>query len=266
LLGAVRWAGAGLNTRKIILDLTRTSSHPTQITHWMATNIPVHLMPDVNHGTILSRPTDELVRLVKSALQVSTAKQFQDWLNEADAQKKEVAVAETKGAWQQLIVHCVDQRGDPITDFHLKLYEGDDEVVEFDDERVAVYSRNASYRCFYADAEKLLKRSSLNLKIMALSGSIWIDFQGFGWERPGEVLESPTANERWDATFDLTDALRHDKQVLSEIVSGTRLFDNHRLLAPFTTTLLEIRLDRDAYPLNLAEISNLLKWDASDGQ
>src|SRR6202035_2243135 len=38
-------------------------------------------------------------------------------------------------------------------------------------------------------------------------------------------------------------------------------FDNQRLFAPFTTTLVEIRLDRDAYPLDLAQISNLFGWD-----
>jgi pimeloyl-ACP methyl ester carboxylesterase len=261
--GTVRWAGAGLNTRKITLDLTRTSSTPAIIDKWMGINIPVHLMPGMNHGTILSNPTEELVRLAKNALLVGGAAEFRNWLSDANAHVKAAAVAADpdKGAWQQVIVRCVDQRGDPIRDFHMQLFENDLPVPEFDDERVAVYSRDASYRCFHVDVGKLLRRSSLTLKIMALSGSTWIDYQGFGWETLGEQVPSPTANERWDATFDLTGELMRDKSVLEAIRSGSLAFDNHRLFAPFTTTLVEIRLDRDALPLDLATISNLLKWD-----
>jgi hypothetical protein len=160
-------------------------------------------------------------------------------------------------------VRCVDQRGDPIGDFHIELFENDSPVPELDDERVAVYSHDASYRCFHIDVGKLLKRNSLTLKIMALSGSTWIDYQGFGWENPGEKLPSPTANERWDAIFDVTAELTRDKSVLAAIQSGALAFDNHRLFAPFTTTLVEIRLDRNAYPLDLAKISNILKWDGA---
>ena len=61
--------------------------------------------------------------------------------------------------------------------------------------------------------------------------------------------------------FDMTSELQRDKAVLEAIRSGSLAFANRRLFAPFTTTLVEIRLDRDAYPLDLAEISNLLKWD-----
>jgi hypothetical protein len=95
---------------------------------------------------------------------------------------------------------------------------------------------------------------------MALSGSTWIDFQGFGWEREGAPLPSPTANERWDAMFDLTPVLQRDRQLLKDIRSGAIPFDNQRLFAPFTTTLVEIRLDRDAYPLDLTQISKLFGW------
>jgi pimeloyl-ACP methyl ester carboxylesterase len=261
--GTVRWAGAGLNARRIILDLTRTSSEPATIDKWMGINVPVHLMSGMNHGTILSDPTDELVRLAKNALLVSSVGEFESWLTDANAHRRAAAVAADpeKGAWQQLIVRCTDQHDDPIRDFHVQLFEDNVLVPEFDDQRVAVYSRDASYRCFHVDVGKLLKRNSLTLKIMALSGSSWIDFQGFGWERSVGHLPVPTANERWDAVFDLTGELARDKSVLNAIRNGDLAFDNRRLFAPFTTTLLEIRLDRDAYPLDLAEISNLLKWD-----
>ena len=60
--------------------------------------------------------------------------------------------------------------------------------------------------------------------------------------------------------FDLTPVLQRDRQLLKDIRSGAIPFDNQRLFAPFTTTLVEIRLDRDAYPLDLTQISNLFGW------
>jgi hypothetical protein len=185
--GTVRWAGAGLNTRRIIVDLTHTTPDDKRfvIDDWMAINVPVHLMSSMNHGTILSNPTDEIVTLVKNALEVGNADQFKQWLVGANAYEKATAVRNDpeKGAWQQVIVRCVDQRGDPISDFHIQLFEGDEPVPEFDDQRVEVYSHDGSYRCFHFDVGKLLERQSLTIKIMALSGSTWIDFQGFGWEQ-----------------------------------------------------------------------------------
>jgi len=59
----------------------------------------------------------------------------------------------------------------------------------------------------------------------------------------------------------LTGVLEHDRALLAQIHSGDIAFDNQRLFAPFTTTLVEIRLDRDAYPLDLTQISNLFGWD-----
>jgi len=263
--GTVRWAGAGFNTRKIILDLTRTcpDAQRVQLEKWMGTNVPVHLMPDLNHGTILSDPTHELVDLVKRAFSVGSKEAFAAWLAEANAHGRaaKIAADPEKGAWQQVIVRCTDQRGDPIRDFHIRLYDGEVVVADFDDERVAVYSRDHSYRCFHFNVSKLLDCTSLIVKVMAISGSTWIDFQGFGLERDGVTIPSPTANERWDATFNLTDVLKHDRELLAQIHLGNIAFDNQRLFAPFTTTLVEIRLDRDAYPLDLTKISKLFGWD-----
>jgi hypothetical protein len=154
-----------------------------------------------------------------------------------------------------------ERSGDPVRDFHVRLYDGEEVVPDFDDDRVAVYSGDHSYRCFHFNAAKLLDRRSLAVKVMALSGSTWVDFQGFGLEQAGKTIASPTANERWDATFDLTGVLEHDRELLAQIRSGTIAFDNQRLFSPFTTTLVEIRLDRDAYPLDLSQISNLFGWD-----
>jgi hypothetical protein len=75
-------------------------------------------------------------------------------------------VADRRRAWQrgggrqgkggrQVVVRCVDQRGDPIRDFHIQLCDGDKPIPYFDDEHVDVYSRDHSYRCFHFDVDKL---------------------------------------------------------------------------------------------------------------
>jgi hypothetical protein len=69
-----------------------------------------------------------------------------------------------------------------------------------------------------------MQRQSLQLRVMALSGSTWVDYQGFGWETPGTPHHSPTANEAWDAIFDATHQLEHDRTVHNRIVAGEIAF------------------------------------------
>ena len=73
--GVVRWAGVSLNSRKIILDLTRTPSDRGRL-YWSDwTNIDIPLIPvaGVNHNQILSEPPDGLPELVLQALKVDSA-------------------------------------------------------------------------------------------------------------------------------------------------------------------------------------------------
>jgi len=52
--------------------------------------------------------------------------------------------------------------------------------------------------------------------------------------RPGnaeETLPSPTANDRWDAAFDLTRMLKRDKDLRTQIQSGDIAFDAQRFVA-----------------------------------
>jgi len=41
----------------------------------------------------------------------------------------------------------------------------------------------------------------------------------------------PTANDRWDAAFDLTQMLKRDKDLRTQIQSGDIAFDNQRFFA-----------------------------------
>src|SRR5205085_7980478 len=66
--GTVRWAGCGLNTRKIKIDLTRLSPQMGEritISPWADNrlDIPNIAVDGRNHGTILSDPDSEMMDL-----------------------------------------------------------------------------------------------------------------------------------------------------------------------------------------------------------
>ena len=73
--GTVRWAGAAMNTRKISVDLTREPGAKEggrfEICDWHNIDAPLVLLPELNHGTIVSEPSDELVAMVLEALAVT---------------------------------------------------------------------------------------------------------------------------------------------------------------------------------------------------
>jgi hypothetical protein len=76
--GTVRWAGCPLNTRKILLDLTRHEDDKPRIelAPWRNMDIPLIFVDKLNHGSILSDPTEPLLQLIDEALQVSNQAAF----------------------------------------------------------------------------------------------------------------------------------------------------------------------------------------------
>jgi hypothetical protein len=124
--GTVRWAGCSLRTRKITVDLTRDtarSGSEKRLSVLRGTNIDIPLVPvsGLNHGTILSQPTEELKRMVLRALAVSNEDGFNKWHEDfrglREAGYKELS--RKSGTWTQFVVHAVDERKDPINDYHL---------------------------------------------------------------------------------------------------------------------------------------------------
>ena len=84
--GTVRLAGCALNTRKIIVDLTKDprltrASERITFQPWTNVDIPLILVAGVNHGTIISEPPEELVERVDQALRVGTAPEYLGWLS-----------------------------------------------------------------------------------------------------------------------------------------------------------------------------------------
>jgi hypothetical protein len=237
--GTVRQAGAGFNVRKIVIDLTKMTSvlNPEKkanvkrwrIDDWRNADIPVHLVEGLNHGTILTNPTDELVALVRSAIQIDSAAAYADWLIKADARVRFGKARD--GLWQQFIVRAYDERQDPITDYNLQLFTDKDNsesrVDEFD-KNVDVYSKDSSYRCFFVDLNKFRGQKTLWLSVLAQSGSQWVNYEGFDSEADANVGPI-TSRNGWDAWLDLS----------------ALLGDGDGFLSPFTTTLVELYIDRE---------------------
>ena len=144
-------------------------------------------------------------------------------------------------AWQQLIVRVRDERGAPVADHHLEFEATDRSGVKT--RLVGVASdvhrnrQDPSYRAFHMRLRDV-KRSTIagpQLKILARTGSSAIDYRGIGNSR----------SDGWDGVINLTKAW------------SNREFS---LFWPFTTTLLEIALDRE--PLQFVGESRVVRLEA----
>ncbi|MFL5569068.1 MAG: esterase/lipase family protein [Gemmatimonadaceae bacterium] len=240
--GTVRWAGCPLNTRKIVLDLTsdparESSDKRISVADWKNTDIPLISIDGKNHGTILSEPGDVLANLVDSALQVSSAPTFTQWID--DAARKTRSAREKIDEWQQFIVRVVDERGDPVPDYNIQLFKRGDpasgsNIHQFDLD-VHTYKGDPSLRSFHVKLADLEYKKLPNLwvRVIASSGSQLVGYQGFGSEKSGDAAP-PAREAKWDAALDIS-SLPDD--------TGIKFF------YPFTTTLVEIRLNREPLPL-----------------
>jgi hypothetical protein len=201
----------------------------------------------LNHASILSNPPAELQDLVVSAFEktapgTDTDSGYRAWLEAADAGGRFRRLREQ---YQQFIIHAVDGRGDPITDYNIQLYRvdgGEHRVVEFDVE-VDVYSADASYRCFHVDVADLVPEQGrpapgLSIRIIASSGTPYVGYIGHGFE---EQVEPGS----WDAS------LRLEGAVLDEI----------KFFRPYTTTLIRLYLERQVLPSDRTVPCALLTWD-----
>jgi len=241
--GTVRWAGAPLNTRKVILDLTLDPSRPgsekrVSIAEWK--NIDVDLTPvaGVNHGTILSAPPADLVEMVDGALRVTSGPGLEQW--KKDARRRTAATRQRMNEWQQFVFRAVDERGDPIADYNIQLFTRGARGVVRDlrdfDLSVHAYAADPSFRCFHVNLTRLrhAKVPNLWMRVIASSGSQLVGYHGFGSEKTIELGVRRDSNAKWDGELDLSELLG-DAEV--------------KFFYPFTTTLVEVRLNREPLPL-----------------
>lgn len=236
--GAVRWAGCALNTRKIVLDLTQDperarSSKRITIAPWKNVDVPLVPVAGRHHSSILSDPGDDLADLVTSALEVDGADAYSRW--RSLARSKAAAVLKGMDQWQQFVVRAIDERGDPITDYNVQLFtrtaRGRESAVQPFDVDVHAYRADPSFRCFHVNLSRVGvdRLENLWIRVMASSGSQLVGYQGFGSE------PEASAGDSWDAELDIS-SLADDK--------GVQFF------YPFTTTLVELRMNREPLPMS----------------
>lgn len=238
--GAVRFAGCALNSRKVGIDLRvapGSSEEPSiAVTDWNNQHHPLILVRGKNHGTIMGSPPAELVGWVRRALDVETEEEFREWNAGAVEWSAETRAATPR--WQQFVIRVVDERGDPVPDWNARLFVGKDgrNLREFALD-VHTYGRDTSLRCFHVNLDRLgyQRLSSLVLRLIATAGSRLVAYHGAGSDRitPDGTALDPAG--KWDAAIDLSAYLGRD--------AGFRLF------YPFTTTFIEICLNREPMPL-----------------
>jgi hypothetical protein len=264
--GTVRWAGCALNARKVSLDFRRhpqlDANDPTlrcAISDWSTTRVgaPIIAVDGKNHGTILSDPDIEVVNMVSDFLSISDADAYDKW--EAKSQAFSAAnigkmdQADGDGAngagWQQLIIHMVDDHGDGVTDYNVQLYLGDSldqsDDPEFPSAKLIAnaYTSDNSYRCFYIHLTKDMLTlgdgvgpKKMWLELIASSGSALIEYEAY--------TGSPQDPQRLAiASHDSTD----NSPVKMDITALTE--GGASLLYPYTTTFIEIFVEREPMPL-----------------
>lgn len=240
--GAVRWAGCALNTRKIILDLTQDPLRPESrdrisFAPWKNVDAPMIPVAGINHSSILRNPGADLADMVENALAVNSASAYSAWYEAAF--RRTATAARQLEAWQQFIVRAVDERGDPITDYNVQLFtrtaRGRESTVTPFDMSVHTYRGDPSLRCFHVNLSKVgpERLENLWIRVMASSGSQLVGYQGFG-SGVSDSPEDSSGDGKWDAELDVS-SLVDD--------AGVRFF------YPFTTTLVELKLNREPLPL-----------------
>jgi hypothetical protein len=247
--GTVRWSGCALNSRKITLDLTRSrkSNDCTSITKWpiderinlMMPFIPV---PGLNHTTIIEEPSKLLVEMVARALQVTSFDDYTKWVTYATTQTKDAL--SRMGKWQQFLVRARDERGDSITDYNLQLFtrqsgskKGKWDQVEVD---VHTYAGDNSYRCFHINLDDIPGNNDQELKVEFIASS-GTKLLGYFEHIEDEATAVPGPD---DPTFTMN---------LTPLFKDTQI----SFFYPFTTTLIEIILNREPLPLRM---KNEIAW------
>lgn len=281
--GTVRWSGCSLNTRKVTIDLTRTPigedgqpARRASISPWAdhRLDIPMIAVDGRNHASLISDPDDQMTQLIADFLKVGEpgGEDYDAWLNRAKDYRKraigKMLVNPGRGAagfegelktffghlfhradepmegWQQFVVHAMDERGDPVSDYLIEvLTKGEDGKWNAFGEMftdVHAYAADPSFRCFHVRLPNGISSGNVpvRVRINASTGTELMVYQGYGSDSDAKELKA-TAQP-------------------VELEIGNLGGDNGSLFQPFTTTLVEIVLNREPYPFD-AE-SRILKF------
>ncbi|MHB1297931.1 MAG: esterase/lipase family protein [Gemmatimonadaceae bacterium] len=223
--GVVRWAGSALDVRKFTIDLTRRSGGEVTTSGERTHDVPQAFVAKRHHGGLVSSPTGDLERMVLEALRVRTGADDAAWRDRWCTRHN----PPPRDAWQQFVVRVRDERGDPVRDYNVQVdatYEsgGTETLADFASD-VHPYRADPSFRSFHVRLNDLRRTriTGLRLKVLARTNSSAVGYRGVGSGR----------TDGWDGALDLTELGPQGK------VS---------LFKPFTTTLLEVILDREPLP------------------
>ncbi len=262
--GTVRWAGCGLNTRKIGVDVTKPAGQ-FELSDWAVArqDIPLMPVPGKNHGTIVQEPDDAMADHIFKFLSVDSLDAFALWQGEwpvgnfgkmtetrqddsgSLAGRMMSLINPFKGdpidGWQQFIVFARDERGDSIPDYMIEIegYE-DGEWNRFEDmyEDVHPYSGDPGLRCFHIRLGKGLCGSAmpLRVKLTADTGTDMVGYKGY-------ILRE---NEQPTEQIMTRKALTRGGEPKPFIIAfNNRLPNGGTFFFPFTTTLVELKLNRE---------------------
>ncbi len=263
--GTVRWSGCGLNTRKITLDLTQTPTdaegHPRErvtMSEWAndsRLDVPILAVNNRDHGSLISNPDPEMVDRIVSFLNIADSGQYNTWLSEAQIwstpARQEMLKSkghlftfwETKDldGWQQFVVRARDGHGDPVTDYMIEVFElGPDGETWTRAEEISVdvhaYGKDPSFRSLHVQLPKGITTTPrpMQIRFQASTGTQVVAYQGYGSNNSQMEMRADSD----PVTIDITDPLKNK---------------NATLFFPFTTTLVEVVLNRVPYPFDKVE-------------
>ncbi len=270
--GTVRWSGCGLNTRKLRIDLTRRPTDPdgnpvpfengkAKQRAWISPfasdrlDVPMIAVSGRNHGTIIQQPEPGMVDLVADFLKIGDdgGPNHEEWLVRAKQYSAQNLAdmlqppdpdffgrlfghtGDQLAGWQQFVVRARDERGDPITDYMIEVLQNGKEFDGLSTD-VHAYGPDPSFRCFHIHLPHEVMTPALRLqaRIQASTGTKLMAYQGYD-----DVTTIPP-----------------DESV--PIVLDLNLGDAGSLFVPFTTTLIEIVMNRTPLPFN--EVADILTW------
>lgn len=247
--GTVRLAGTSMDTRMIRLNLT-LPNEPALAGRRITVISPPHRDSPVifvggrHHGTILDDPPARLVAMVVDALAIDTVHGYDVFQGEAKrAGRTARQRLEREGRWQQLVVRVVDELGHPVPDYFLDFVTRKKGARRWTtlreyEMKVHPYAADRSLRSFHVDLATVEEAGydpsgdALGLRLVADSGTPWVAYRGHSDGSVRMRAGEPEAeiDGRWSGAIDLSSLPDID------------------FFHPWTTTLLEIRLDREPQP------------------
>ena len=249
--GVVRWAGAALNSRRLLIDYTgekssvnaKAGASNIQASAWNNQDNILILWPGLNHGTIMKpKEADPLVMLVSSALDVTTADDFKAWNEQAKAMANQARKnGKAPDQWQQLVIRVVDERGDGVEDWTMSLKKKlknktGYKAVQIDD--LHPYEKDKSYRCLHINLtecqldspEQIAKIEALEMQLSMNTNSDYLLY--LAQRLNGQTSEKKKVMGLSELSVNLTPYLDPPK-------------GEFKLLMPYTTTFVEFRVNRN---------------------